>query len=97
MTLCERDQVQSIWRNYSSNLYKKNKDLAPTQIYWESTTEPPPFLDEIKEATNDFKQGKSPGCDGITTEMIKNGGEKVEMFYDKLCTKNWIENKWLDD
>ena len=29
--------------------------------------------------------------------MIKNGGEKVEMFYHKLCTKIWTENKWPDD
>ena len=29
--------------------------------------------------------------------MIKNGGEKVEMFHHKLCAKIWIENKWPDD
>ena len=71
MILCERGQVQSRWRNYSSNLYKKNNDLASTPIHWQSTKEQPPFLDEIKEAINDFKQGKSPGFDGITTEMIR--------------------------
>ena len=29
--------------------------------------------------------------------MIKNGGEKVKMFYHRLCTKILIENKWPDD
>ena len=95
--ICDRDQVQYRWKNYCSNLYKKNKDLASTQVHFQSRREPPPLLDEIKEAINDLKQGKSPGFDGITAEMIKTGGEKVEMFYHKLCTKIWLENKWPDD
>ena len=74
-----------------------NEDHASTQVHFQSTTQAPPLLDEIKEAINDLKQGKSPGFDGITAEMIKNGGEKVEMFYHKLCTKIWIEKKWPDD
>ena len=95
--ICDRDQVQNRSRNYCSNLYKKNKDLVSTKVHFQSTTEPPLLLDEIKDAINDLKQGKSPGFDGITAEMIKNGGEKVEMFCHKLCTKIWIENKWPDE
>ena len=71
--------------------------MLSTEVHFQSTTEPPPLLDEIKDAINDLKQGKSPGFDGITAEMIKNGGEKVEMFYHKLCTKIWIKNKWPDE
>ena len=89
---CDRDQVQSRWRSYCSNHYKQNKDLASTQVHFQSTKDPPSLLDEIKEAINDLKQGKSPGFDNTTAEMIKNRGEKVEMFYHKLCTKIWIEN-----
>ena len=95
--ICDRDKVQNKWRNYCSNLYEENKDFASRQVHFQSTTVPPPFLDEIKKAINDLKQGKSPGFGGIAAEMIKNGGEKVEMFYHTLCTKIWIENKWSDD
>ena len=41
--------------SYCSNLYKKNKDLASTRVYFQSTTEPPLQLDEIREAINDLE------------------------------------------
>ena len=50
-------------------------------------TEPPPLLEEIKEAINDLRLEKSPGNDEVTAEMITNGVENVEMFHHKLCTK----------
>ena len=74
--ICDRDQVQNRWRSYCLNLYKKNKDLSSTQVHFQSTTEPQPFLDEIKEALSDLRQGESPGFYSITAEMIKNGGRK---------------------
>ncbi|XP_042876027.1 uncharacterized protein LOC122255792 [Penaeus japonicus] len=62
-----------------------------------SEQEPPPLIDEIREAIKELKHGKSPGNDQVTAERIKNGGENVEIFYHRLCNKIWIENKWPDD
>ncbi|XP_063587729.1 uncharacterized protein LOC134764980 [Penaeus indicus] len=52
-----------------------------------NSTEPPPLLEEIKDAIKDLKIRKSPGNDQVTAEMIKYGGENVEVFYHRLCTK----------
>ena len=64
---------------------------------WQFTNEPPPLLEEIQEAIKDLKIGKSPGNDQVTAEMIKYGGEKVAIFYHRLCTKIWQENIWPDE
>jgi len=64
---------------------------------WQFTNEPSPLLEEIKEAIKDLKIGKSPGNDQVTAEMIKYGGEKVAIFYHRLCTKIWQENIWPDE
>ncbi|XP_063600662.1 uncharacterized protein LOC134776840 [Penaeus indicus] len=53
--------------------------------------------EEIKDAIKDLKIRKSPGNDQVTAEMIKYGGENVEVFYNRLCTKIWHEKKWPDD
>jgi len=89
--LCDRDHVKARWKEYCSNLYKKNENLPMPNTNWQFTYEPPPLLEEIKEAIKDLKIGKSPGNDQVTAEMIKYGGEKVAIFYHSLCKKIWQE------
>jgi hypothetical protein len=55
------------WVDYFTSLYA-------------GTTEPPrsiPDETEIVEAIQKLKNGKSPGVDSITNEMIKYGGPKL--------------------
>ncbi|XP_047481682.1 uncharacterized protein LOC125034084 [Penaeus chinensis] len=64
---------------------KKDGNLTPIHIECtNSKSEPPPLLEEIKEAIKDLKNGKSPGADEATAELIKNGGPNIVAFYHKL-------------
>jgi len=76
-------------KNTARNYTKKNENLLMPNTNWQFTNEPSPLLEEIKEAIKDLKIGKSPGNDQVTAEMIKYGGEKVAIFYHRLCTKSW--------
>ena len=76
------------WREYCSKLWRKNENLT---TWNESTFEPPPIFEEVKEAIKELKVGRSTGNDEVTAEMIKNGGENVEKFYHRLCTCIWDE------
>ena len=51
----------------------------------------------MREAIKNLKNGKSPGIDEITAELIKNGGPHVEAFYHNLCSKIWKEKVWPTD
>ena len=43
---------------------------------------------------NDLKDGKAPGCDGLTAEMIKLSGEEGIDVYHYLIKKTWHTGKW---
>ena len=88
--LCDREHVKDRWREYCSKVYKKNENLTTHNTHWnDSTSEPPPIFEEVKEAIKELKVDKSPGNDEVTAEMIKNGGENVEKFFHRLCTCIW--------
>ena len=96
--LCDREHVKDRWREYCSKLYKKNPNLTTHNTHWnDSTSEPPPIFEEVKEAIKELKVEKSPGNNEVTAEMIKNGGDNVEKFFHRLCTCIWHEKKWPDD
>ena len=45
----------------------------------------------------EIKNGKSPGYDKISAELIKNGGDNIIKIFHKLCVKIWNEKLWPDD
>ena len=88
--LCDREHIKDRWREYCSKQYKKNENLTTHNTHWnDSTSEPPPIFEEVKEAIKELKVDKSPGNDEVTAEMIKNGGENVEKFFHRLRTCIW--------
>ena len=96
--LCDGDKVKERWKEYCYKLYEKNDNLQPFHLdLMVSEPEPPPLIDEVKEAIKDLKNYKSPGADEITAELIKNGGPNIEAFYHKLCCKVWNDQKWPAD
>ena len=46
--------------------------------------------EEEEEDVKKLKNGKSAGIDGITGEMIKNGGDRVIDWIWKLCNKAFL-------
>ena len=86
------------WRNYFENLMSESgggraivtcmgmdgggrRSVAPDGISRE----------EIKNAIARLKSEKSPGCDGVTAEMLKGGDELVVDWMHAICVCAWEE------
>ena len=48
-----------------------------------------PTLDEVRYIIQGIKNGKAPGIDTITVELIKNAGAKMEQKIYNLIRKIW--------
>ena len=53
-----------------------------------------PLREEVEWAIKNLKDGKAPGWDGLTAEMIKLSGEEGIDVYHHLCKKIWHTGKW---
>ena len=64
------------------------KKITPT-----GTEEPHNILySEVEEAIRTLKRNKSPGSNGITAEMIQEGGEQLLRQIHRLYNKAWSES-----
>lgn len=54
-------------------------------------------IEEVIEAIKRIKQGKAGGRDGITPEMIKNGGDRILKWIKEICPLAWRGKKIPDD
>ena len=52
---------------------------------------------EVRKSMRRLKGGKSPGVDGITTEMLKFGGEMVVKWMHLICSLAWKKGIVPDD
>ena len=51
------------------------------------------MYEKVKLAIARLKRNKSPGVDGISTEMIKAGGNELVKEIHKVCEQVWNERK----
>ena len=49
----------------------------------------PILASEVRSAIGRMQNGKSPGVDGVTAEMLKCGGKSVEEWMLQLCNLCW--------
>ena len=56
-------------------------------------------VDDVRKAVNKLKKGKSPGVDGITSEMLKCGGECLLEWLRRVCNvcllNEKVPNDWM--
>ena len=56
-------------------------------------------VDDVRKAVNKLKKGKSPGVDGITSEMLKCGGECLLEWLRRVCNvcllNGKVPNDWM--
>lgn len=79
--LMERRSISSRWKEYCEKLY--NYQLTADQSlldFWRGMAnaeqeEDLPIINmsEVEEAIDSLKDGKSPGIDNVSAEMLKNG------------------------
>jgi len=56
-----------------------------------------PTLEEIRDIIHSMKNGKAPGIDTITVELIKSAGEKMEQKIYNLIRKIWQDEQMPKD
>ena len=97
--LSEGSKVMDRLKRYCEELYNKNESIETSYITnpCEFEREPLPTFSEVEKAMKEMKNGKSPGHDKISAELIKNRGENIIKFFHKLCVKIWNEKLWPDD
>jgi hypothetical protein len=92
-----KKEIKQRWTQYCSSLYKDHgggdrmvKELE--EITSLNNEDPQDILySEVQEAIRALKKNKSPGSDGITSEMLQAGGEQLAHEIHKLCNKAWHE------
>ena len=96
--LTDSKAVLDRWSEYCKELYQHPIKVDETLIGTEKSDpnpEPTQVLEEeVKEAMNSIKKGKSPGVDNIPGELIKNGGEEMVKAVTTICQRIWRDKGW---
>lgn len=98
--LMEKEKVRNRWTEYCRELYEdKDKTDGELRELVQELKEisPPPRNDEeedileaeVERAIKMLKNNKSPGVDGITSEMIKAGGHRLMKEIHGMCNQIW--------
>lgn len=103
-TITDDNQTMNRWKQYfeqllniEDNVNEINRNEEQPRTVGDEERLEPITKDEVKKAINTLKNGKAPGHDRLTTEMMKNLGEKgIELFW-KICNKAWEEGKIPED
>ena len=81
------------WTEYCKDLYNYkirtyNNLLKPNKI--NSNEYSFPLLEsEVRNAILTLKNGKSPGPDNISSELLKLGGESINKIFTTICQQIW--------
>ena len=96
--LTEDDDIKDRWRQYTEELYERDKEM--TEVYVvdeECELEPCIMRDEVRHALKSLANDKAPGCDDIPIELLKAAGEEAITAITELCNKIWVTGKWPND
>lgn len=99
--LTDNNKIMERWREYFCSLL--NTDTDQNEHTSEETTETNPMdsreitHQELNEAIKKLKNGKAPGHDKITSEMIKQLGQTGKGLLLQLLNKTWEEESIPQD
>lgn len=65
------------------------RPLTAAQADAETTLNPVPTLTEVQSSAKRLLNAKAPGCDGVVSEVLKNGGEQMVRVLHALCRAAW--------
>lgn len=89
------------WHEYFQELLveeRKDEEMEAHEEVPVRSEEDKISLEELQEAIRKLKYGKAPGCDRITSEMVKNMGRKGVELLLKIYNRVWrdvtLPNDW---
>ena len=105
----DRTKIEDICKRFYTELFASTKKVERIQRqkragHEEEETLPDVTIKEVEDTIKSMKNGKAPGPDGITIEMLKAGGRKVweqmaaiftECIRSKRIPIHWKESKTI--
>ena len=96
--LTNKESIKGRWKEFVEELYtNSDKSPHPTIEVLPDSKEPNILLEEVQQAINKLGNNKSPGADGIPSELIKSSGEAGTEALWTLCNKIWDTGEWPED
>ena len=94
--LTNREQIGDRWKRYCQCLYGDD-DGKMEPIKLPEEREPPILREEIVKAIQKLRNGRAPGADMVTGEMLKVTGEiGIDILHD-ICRDIWNSGTWPSD
>lgn len=98
------EDVLTRWKEFFKELLNEESPGGYEYISYTSTTQqeepPPPSNEEIEEIVRKLKNNKSPGSDGITSELFKYGGYRLNNHLQELLNEIWkkeeLPKEWTE-
>ncbi|KAF0708802.1 craniofacial development protein 2-like, partial [Aphis craccivora] len=93
--ITDKTDIAEKFREMFETILLKTRQTEPEDYYMTTVEQTihEPTTEEIKMAINILKNGKAPGEDGITTELLRKSGKAVMEKLEQIITKAWREEK----
>lgn len=101
--ITEADQLNEKWTSYFKELLNRpeNDGIVEDEYHFqydiENREESLIQEQEFRNALKSMKIGKSPGCDGISIELIREGGELVKECLLDIFNQLWLNSTNVED
>jgi hypothetical protein len=82
--ITERAQIIDRWEEFYRELYSSKRTTFEYFIEDPGNPIPPELLSEVNHGLSLLKCNKAPGPDGLSTEMLRAGGEPLKKWLQKL-------------
>ena len=96
--LTKEGEVSARWKEHFSEVLNRPEpsepaDVENTDIVELDIDDSPPTYEEVRTVLRELKNGKAPGVDNITAELLRADIETTTVNMQKLIRKVWTEEK----
>ena len=96
--ITEAAQIKRRWKEYTEDLYKKDKDNAQDTMAEVAYAQEPMIMEcEVRSALRSLPRRKATGVDGIATEILLATEEESVKALTRLCQQIWQTTQWPRD